>query len=63
MVPFWGTLSKITPCRPEQPGPAAPAGIFIAFGERNAIMTTGYITSKYRRDEVESTYELSFEVT
>jgi hypothetical protein len=23
----------------------------------------GYITSKYRRDEVESTYEPSFEVT
>jgi hypothetical protein len=46
-----------------QPGSVAPVAIFIAFGERNAIMTTGYATSEYSRDEVDSAYELSFEVT
>jgi hypothetical protein len=30
-----------TPRRPGQPGPVASAAIFIAFGERNAIVTTG----------------------
>jgi len=51
---------------PYSPGrlePVAPAAIFIAFGDRSAIMTTGYATSEFRRGEVESTYEPSFEVT
>lgn len=37
--------------------------IFIGFGERDAIMTTGYVTSKLQLGEVISTGELSFEVT
>jgi hypothetical protein len=43
--------------------PVAPATIFIAFAERHAIMTAGCEIPKYRRDEVESIHELSFEVT
>jgi len=37
--------------------------IFITFGVRNAFMTTGYETPKCRRDEVESTYGLSFGIS
>ena len=35
-------LSRIAPNRPGRLKPVAPAAIFITFGERNAIMTTGW---------------------
>jgi hypothetical protein len=35
------TLSKIAPHGPGRLGPVVPATIFIGFGERDAIMTTG----------------------
>jgi hypothetical protein len=60
---YFGALSRIAPHGPGWLGPVAPATIFITFGERDAIMTAGYATPKYRRDEVESTYDLSFGVT
>ena len=37
-----------------------PAAIFIAFGECNAIMTTGYVTSKLRIPRLRSLLEWAF---
>jgi hypothetical protein len=36
---------------------------WLALSQDAGVLGAGYLTSKLRRDEVESTYELSFEVT
>jgi len=53
-------LSKIAPYGPARLGPVAPAAIFMAFGEPNAIITTGYETPKYSAG---GDAKSSFEVT